>query len=66
MPKADNARKRVSAAAALEPAWRRQVLELRAREADLRLQSAALGAPLSPGGRSPAQHPLRFPTAARP
>lgn len=40
MPKADNARKRVSAAAALEPAWRRQVSELRAREADLRLQSA--------------------------
>ena len=39
MPKADNARKRVSAAAALEPAWRRQVSELRAREADLRLQS---------------------------
>ena len=40
MPKTDNARKRVSAAAALDPGWRRQVSELRAREADLRLQSA--------------------------
>jgi hypothetical protein len=40
MPKADNARKRVSAAAALEPTWGRQVSEMRAREAELRLQSA--------------------------
>ena len=40
MPKADNARKRVSAGAALDPTWGRQVSELRAREADLRLQSA--------------------------
>jgi inorganic triphosphatase YgiF len=39
MPKADNARKRRSAAAALEPLWHRQASELRAGEADLRLES---------------------------